>query len=636
MFSQRERKEENSMKKFLSILLTLTMLLSLSAAAFADGEAAQTQTAEAEFAAMLNELFGGDEVKEEDVAELFTALGSLFEEDAAEKSAGAHEITSASYPLYLEADPTGAELTLYFLDGVTDLPYIEINDWTELFGGFYERGDAAISFELSADGPVVTCTRHNANPEADDNLSPVTFDFDENYIEFMDYNLFTLRPESATPLDTVTMSTFNEAGEPTLLQKVDTGSFYRYGDALKFDLAAYNIDLIQQDGLYLIPMATLSDIFMPNTMYGNLYFNGKYVFLSGNTEGCADVYYDVPTGERSKALTEYGYNELCMMLDYFYGLKDVHGIESFGQLFHNVGFDQLLKGPEVKQADGAIYRMITDFLDDGHTAWHAFSYLTGPVEYKAVGLSRGRLGDHMDRQMEARAKYYPDGVPGYEEIGNTAYITFDQFIGDITLEPEDYYHLDEHKDIDENDVFALLIKAHEQITREGSPIENVVIDLSCNGGGADNVAAYVTAWFLGECCISNVDQMTGAMSTGVYKADVNLDRVFDEKDNLGDRRLFCLESPFSFSNGNYVPCAFKESGKVTLLGRTSGGGSCNVLVANSPWGTSFQISANTRVSFLKNGSFYDVDRGAEPDVVISTPEKYYDRAALTDFINSIY
>ena len=61
-----------------------------------------------------------------------------------------------------------------------------------------------------------------------------------------------------------------------------------------------------------------------------------------------------------------------------------------------------------------------------------------------------------------------------------------------------------------------------------------------------------------------------------------------------------------------------------------------MLNANSPWGTSFQISANTRVSFLKNGSFYDVDRGAQPDVVISTPEKYYDRAALTDFINSIY
>ena len=169
MFSQRERKEENSMKKFLSILLTLTMLLSLSAAAFADGEtaeapAAEAQTPEAQTAALLNELLGGDKVKEEDMAQLFSALGGLFAADAEEQDAKAHEITSASYPLYVEANPAGAELTLYFLDGVTDLPYIEINDWTELFGGFYESGDAAISFELSADGPVVTCTRHNANP----------------------------------------------------------------------------------------------------------------------------------------------------------------------------------------------------------------------------------------------------------------------------------------------------------------------------------------------------------------------------------------------------------------------------------------------------------------------------------------
>ena len=302
------------MKKILSILLALSMLLSLSTAAFAEGEtteapaaeapAAEAPAAEAQTAAMLNELFGTDAVKEEDVAEFLNSLGNLFGTDTAEKTAKAHEITSASYPLYVEAEPAGAELTLYFLDGVTDLPYIEINDWMALFGSFYETADAAISFELKAEGPIVTATRHNTNPEADDNLSPVTFDFDENYIEFMDYNLFTLRATSATPLDTVTMSTFNEAGEPTLLQKVDTGSFYRYGDALKFDLAAYNIDLIRQDGLYLIPMATLSDIFMPNTMFGNLYFNGKYVFLSGNTEGCADVYYDVPTGERSEALTD--------------------------------------------------------------------------------------------------------------------------------------------------------------------------------------------------------------------------------------------------------------------------------------------------------------------------------------------
>ena len=84
-----------------------------------------------------------------------------------------------------------------------------------------------------------------------------------------------------------------------------------------------------------------------------------------------------------------------------------------------------------------------------------------------------------------------------------------------------------------------------------------------------------------------------------------------------------------------MPCEFKASGKVTLLGRTSGGGACTVLPASTAWGTSFQISSNNVSSFLKNGSFYDIDRGADPDFVLPTPEQYYDRAALTDYINSI-
>ena len=75
---------------------------------------------------------------------------------------------------------------------------------------------------------------------------------------------------------------------------------------------------------------------------------------------------------------------------------------------------------------------------------------------------------------------------------------------------------------------------------------------------------------------------------------------------------------------------------MTLLGRTSAGGSCSVLNASTAWGTSFQISCPLRVSFLKNGSFYDLDRGADPDFVLASPAKYYDRKALTDYINTLY
>lgn len=121
-----------------------------------------------------------------------------------------------------------------------------------------------------------------------------------------------------------------------------------------------------------------------------------------------------------------------------------------------------------------------------------------------------------------------------------------------------------------------------------------------------------------------------------YQADVNLDHQFDEKDSLSHLHLFCLTSPYSFSCGNLVPWAFKEDGQVTLIGRVTGGGSCVVRPMTTAWGTSFQISGSERLSFVKNGAYYDVDQGVEPDFIIQSYDHFYDRQALTDFINKLF
>ncbi len=80
---------------------------------------------------------------------------------------------------------------------------------------------------------------------------------------------------------------------------------------------------------------------------------------------------------------------------------------------------------------------------------------------------------------------------------------------------------------------------------------------------------------------------------------------------------------------------FKSSGRVLLLGRTSGGGSCSVLPMSTAYGTDFHISSPYRLAFSKNGSFYDIDRGAEPDFSLAKFSTFYDRTALTDFINDL-
>ena len=121
----------------------------------------------------------------------------------------------------------------------------------------------------------------------------------------------------------------------------------------------------------------------------------------------------------------------------------------------------------------------------------------------------------------------------------------------------------------------------------------------------------------------------------LYRGDLNLDREFDWRDTLDDKNVFCLISPVSFSCGNPVPAAFKASQLVTLIGRTSGGGTCTVQNMSTAWGTSFTLSGPMSMSFRKNGSFYDIDQGVEPDIYLSNLKTFYDREALTRLINEL-
>ena len=122
-----------------------------------------------------------------------------------------------------------------------------------------------------------------------------------------------------------------------------------------------------------------------------------------------------------------------------------------------------------------------------------------------------------------------------------------------------------------------------------------------------------------------------------YHIDTNRDGVFDENDTLAGKglNLYCIISPISFSCGNFVPNTFVYSPKVTLLGMTSGGGSCTVQPMSAAYGCSFTISGSKRMSVFKNGSFYDIDRGAVPDHTISKIADFYDRNKLTNYINGL-
>ena len=558
------------------------------------------------------------------------------------EAAESHTIVPKEYTTYMGStkeevltEPT----TLYFVDGADDLPYVEISEWAELLYIIHAIMDGDEGYDLTIitadDGKTVTLERENGYS--------MELDFANDKITFDDYNAFNHNSEDSALLDLVSEKGVDEKGNPLLIMRDKVSSFDRYGDVLEVDLAEYGIPMIAQDGKFYIPMQTMNDFTLLPQLVGFV-FNGQALFLAsdaiffdyheGDYTEIAYEYYKAPTGERSDALAEYSYNELCLALDTFYGLKETHDITSFRKLFWEIGFDEALSGNSALDADNALKDLIDYYLDDLHSVFNEYSALAGlnPIS-NSTGIANRKLNDHSTVFSEARDRAYPDGWMNYEEVGDTAYITFDTFTSNY-YGAAFYQAKEEGKELD--DTVALIIYAHEQITRPDSPIKNVVLDLSNNTGGAVDAAVVVLSWFLGDAPFSVKDMSTGALSTAVYRTDINLDHSFDEKDTVADKNLYCLISPVSFSCGNLVPAALKSSQKVTLLGKTSGGGSCVVQPMTTAYGTVFQISSSQRMSFLKNGSFYDIDQGVEPDYYIDHVDNYYDRAALTEFIHGLF
>ncbi|MBQ6364974.1 MAG: S41 family peptidase [Oscillospiraceae bacterium] len=566
---------------------------------------------------------------------IFSCMSCAFGEEK-----DAHSITMKTYPFYLGSsldDMLNQEFPLYFVDGVADLPYADVRDWAELlcFINTDISEDSGYDLSIEYKDKAVTLERENGYT--------LNFDFANGKLVFEDYDAFMHNSNDTALIDLVSESSTDDAGNALLVWRNKADSFDRYGDVMTVDLASCGIPMVIKDENYLVPLQTMDDFTLLPSMY-SVIFNGQALFLVNdevffdyNEGGYTEVawkYYDAPAGERSNELAEYSYNELCLALDTFYGLKEAHDIDSFRKVFWQIGYDEVLSGNSALDADNALKSFIDYYLDDLHSGFNEYSALAGMNSISdSTGTANRKFDAHSDIYRKARDAAYPDGWLQYEEVGNTAYITFDSFSSRYYA-PAYYAAKEENNQLD--DTVAQIIDAHARITREGSPVENVVLDLSNNTGGAVDAAVVVLSWFLGDATFSVKNMATGALSSAVYRADINLDGVFDEKDTVADKNLYCLVSPVSFSCGNLIPAALKSSQKVTLIGRTTGGGSCVVQPMTTAYGTVFQISSAMRMSFLKNGSFYDIDQGVDPDYYIDHISNYYNRAALTDFINGLF
>ena len=397
-------------------------------------------------------------------------------------------------------EPVESDMPLFFInDG--DIPYVRISDYfpllTELFSAL-NKGE--IEYSIITPGKVentFTVTRS-------DNDSYLVFNTEEDLITLSGSNFTNDAGATAlvTALDLPEPDKEEQDPGVRKMFRTSSGSFNQFGEFLRISLADYNIDMISEGDECYVPLQTMNDLLL-SEQYTYLVFNGeKLICAAYGTDFIKEMYTAKPQ-EMSPEYAAFNSNELMMLLDNFYGLKEEHNIKSFQSMvqYNGAELNGLYHNTDPVEFDNAMIKLTMDYMDDGHSAFSKNSWMSG------------------DKSEEINMQLLRDGVPGYEEIGNTAFITFNGF----SMEYEDsdkYYELEE---IDPaKDTIRLITYANQQIRREGSPVENIVLDLSMNGGGAAAAAVFVISWFLGEANIALRDVKTGSETIMSYMADVSI------------------------------------------------------------------------------------------------------------------
>ena len=588
-----------------------------------------------------------------------------------------------------DTEPVTGEMNLYFVNG-GDVPYVALTEFipvlTEMYNTTLKCDEGSqVSFELQVAGqPDGSSVFIVSRP---DNGSTWIIQPGDDTMTFTNYNSFSLRP-GASALVSVTdlpdlkqtidlselllemMYADRDGQDTTVLQMkllgglkaeddpaaehtlfVSSNKVYnRNGEPLTMDLGKYSIDIVSQENECYLPLQTMSDVFF-SLQYIYYVFNGEKVIGDVYNGQLIDQAYEAGPADMSQEYALFNFHELCFVMDYFYGLKAEHRIDSFSDfLALDAGVFAQLSGTDPIASDAALTEILMGFFDDGHSGLVRNSWRCGlPKGIELLGMlanagySTKTKTLVTDRLSSARRAAYPSGVPGYEEIGDTAFVTFDNFT--VNRKPEEYYEVEISDD--PQDTIELIIYANRMVHREGSPVKNIVLDLSLNSGGESDAAIAVASWFTGEARLSLLDTMTGAETIACYRTDLNLNGIalsdpesgtgtYDPGDTVFGRfNLYCLTSPTSFSCGNLVPAIFNQAGGITLIGQRTGGGSNVVFPATSASGMIFQMSGPLQITTYSNGSLYGVDTGVEPHVRLNRAESYYDRGALVDMIHNL-
>lgn len=380
------------------------------------------------------------------------------------------------------------------------------------------------------------------------------------------------------------------------------------------------------------------------------------------------------SGTISKELSAYNYDILRFLFDTVYGLKEIKNYTDATAYFKAAGVDEGLRSNNPGTYTEAFAKLI-GYVDDGHSGFNNMTPCSSPADLDKIGdyQKASKSGARLKALQEASSKYMkarmaktkeldPEGAnpedPNYYQgikfssDKSTAVISFNGFanngdtiknMGELFPEPynieeSQYNILTRAKLISSTpDGWSQAFKVLDLMNKNTKVVQNVVIDLTTNGGGEIAIMPYLAAFFSDDPTYVIKDVTNGVTREYHYQVDLNGDGKFGQPDDTykGKFNFYFLTSGFSFSCGNCLPGMAKEAG-AKIIGETSGGGTSPVGVYFDGIGTYFNISNHFDMCYKSGDKYVQNDAGIPLDAAFPFENgNWYDPNAVDSFIKTL-
>lgn len=507
-----------------------------------------------------------------------------------------------------DAESTGS-VTALFRSEAKNIPYLAPST---LLPEFHQDCDV-----IDENG-VLTLKNNATN-------ATVVADVAKNTIVFSDYYKVFGNTSAPNPMSSEV--------DPSCFQQ--TSVSYE-GKSRTVSLDDYSLKMYTFDGRVVMPAATFFDLYEPNYKFS---YNGSDFYrVDGiyddqlNLTEYGQSFKNVPTSYTyDNNLRNFAYHELCLSLDFNYEMTTMLKYPSFEELLVTKGIkDKIFDGePSATKWDDGLNLIFNDLLNDnGHTGIYRSS--SNVFLKEATDASRITRAATMKQNsdvcdaIEAKRteKEISVGtIEDYVESDKTYIVNFDEFAWYSQNEDGSYNKEGE-------DSASLIYKANNYLQEHLDQVDNVIIDLTCNGGGEDSAELQLSSWIHGEAYQYCYGEKAYGKAVSKYVCDVNMDGKYDSKDNINGKKIYLLTSNYSYSNANVFSGEMKGTANVTLIGQKTGGGSCNVLQFSSVMGNFYRLSSLTRAV---NANWDSIETGVEPDIEINDSDLSKLADQLTDY-----